>query len=186
MLRATAVIDGPGGPYYSTDYYLGTTVGEAVQAAAATRDFWFQLQNFLSNLMTLRAATVVQLVDEATGNVLDEFPGVYASMAFGSAGEPLPWASQGLISTRSSTYLAGRRVRGRKFVPGCLETMSSAGIPTAATITAIGDAYDHATAIAAGAGGRCIYSLTHGDGVAQTGRTVRPYWAVLRSRRAVS
>lgn len=179
----TAILDDTGGPYYSTDYYLGTTAGEALQAAAATRDFWFQLQNLLTGTMELRSNTVVALVDETTGDQIDEFPGPYAGFAFAGSGDMLPWATQGLISLRTATFLAGRRVRGRKFIPGCLESMSTNGVPTPATISAIETAWDASTPEATGAGGRCVYSTTHHDAAAVTGRVVRPYWAVLRSRR---
>lgn len=184
MLKVTTVLTGvPGAPYYSTDHYNGTTSGEAVQGVSASRQFWFQLEGFLNGAMSAQVQPEVQVIDPATGEITGEFNVPSGPVEFTAGGEPLPWATQGLISLRTATFVGGRRLRGRKFVPGWPETASTDGVPTGPCIAAMEGAYSFLAGVGAGAGGLCVYSPTHHTTGAVVSGTAAGQWSVLRSRR---
>jgi len=185
MLRSTVLLTGvAGAPYYSTLHWGGTTDGEAQAAADAHGHFWNQLQARLRSTMTATVAEEVALVDVATGQILELFPVTGGSVAFSDTGEPLPPSNQALLRLRTGIYVAGRELRGRLNVPGCMEDDSSGGVPSGSLITAVEAAWTFAMTTSGGAaGGPVVYSDTHHVSAPVSFVSMWNQWAVLRSRR---
>lgn len=184
MLRVTTELTGsPGGPYFSTTYYGGTGLAMAQPAADSSRDFWFQLQNFLDSRMSLVPIAEVEEVDPATGLITAVYNVSTTGFTFAGAGEALPTVVQGLLRLRTGVYVGGREVRGRKFIPGILESSTTAGRPSVALLNAINGAWDASVPEAAAAGEHVVYSETHHVDHVVTSRSTWTEFAVLRSRR---
>jgi hypothetical protein len=184
MLRTTATITGyQGAPYWNQLHFGGDTAGEAVAAADAAESLWQQLANFLATPGSVLVSSDVEQIDPATGQIVNVFPASTAAINFVAAGDILPYSTQGLIRLRTGDFVNGRELRGRIFIPGWVETASTAGNPTAPAVGAMNAAAASLLSAGAGAGGLGVYSPTHRVfslvSVAQTWTQ----WAVLRSRR---
>jgi len=184
MMRVTNELTGvPGGPYYSVQHYGGDTSGEAQPAADSSRDFWFQLQNFLDSRMSLSPLSEVEQVDPATGLITAVHTVSTLGFTFAGAGEALPTVTQALLRLRTGDYVNGREVRGRKFIPGVLESSTTAGRPSVALLNAINGAWDASIPEAEAAGEHVVYSETHHEAHFVTSRSTWTEFAILRSRR---
>lgn len=186
MLRTTAVWSaGPGTPFYTTLYFGGDTAGEAAFARSAARDFLLLWMPSVNNGYGGVVLGDVERVDALTGNIVEVFSAADIAFNGASAGEVVPFTTQLLIRWRTGDYVNGREIRGRTFIPGTLETVSSNGAPAGSfvvtsniNITAwLGDADT------VGAGGFIIYSPTHRQPAAVSGGTLWNQFAVLRTRR---
>lgn len=184
MLRVTTVFSGVAGtPYYSSQFFGGSTEGEAVAAAQAVDDFWGALQINIWGVLQANQLPEVAQIDPATGQQIDAFPVDVEETDFTANQEPLPWATQGLIRLRTNTFVGGRRLQGRIFVPGLQEVNSIGGNPDASVLTALGNAANILATNGSTAGGLVVYSRTHQQAAAVTSVSVWNRWAVLRSRR---
>ena len=127
----TQILNGQGGPWLSTMFF-DEAAGTAQQAATAVGTFWGAIDNFLPSGLAWDVENEVVFVDEASGNPTG-LVGVTGPTGTGTIGsEILPTATQVLIRWRTGTYLAGREVRGRTFIPGTTETDAVGGNPSAA------------------------------------------------------
>jgi hypothetical protein len=118
-----------------------------------------------------------------------------AAVNFGGGGDALPHSQQALVQWATNGIVHNRRVRGRTFIPGVLESENSAtGTPTAGIDTPLQTAVD--TLLSTMSGRMRIWSrpLTldppdpnnpnrQGSAWPITGGNVASYWAILRSRR---
>lgn len=184
MLRFTTLMSGhSGGPYYSTFYTGGTTAGEASAGATALRTYWDGVKGYITSGGTITLVPEVDYIDPATGNILDTFPATFAAVAT-TGNAALPKATQFLVRLRSSTFLNGKRVQGRHFIPALANDAQVGGKPNATAVTSIST---HANTLATNlspAGGWVVYSRTNGQAAAITSVTVwATEFAVLRSRR---
>ena len=180
MLRTTTVMTGiAGSPYYSSFHFEGTLQAEADAAAAATRTFWDGVSSSISSLVTINVQDEVEVVDVASGQTTQ----VYQSPTTPVSGVPnteiMPTYSQGLVRWLTGIYVGGRQLRGRTFIPGVVEAVSSGGVPAASYIA---DTLAAANALL-GTSDFGIYSPTHGQFVLGATASVWDQWAVLRSRR---
>ena len=184
MLRVNGVFTGkPGAPYYNQLHFGGSTSLEAVAAANAADDFWNHMANALDTQMTWSSGPEVELVDIATGQVTDSFAITPETVDFTGTGEVLPYATQGLLRLRTNTFINGRRVRGRIFIPGVTEFMNTGGTVILATQTLFQDAGNLLLTSASGAGGLVVYSPTHREAAPVASCAPWDQWAVQRSRR---
>lgn len=184
MLRViTEITGGSGGPQWSTMHFGGTTEGEAAAAALAAAAFWADLQDTLTAAYQFHFDGEVYRVDPATNQILEVFLTAGWDRDGTKAGETLPWATQGLVRWRTGTYVAGRELRGRTFIPGWLESESGGGVPSPAAVAAMNAAGLQFLTSAAPAGGAVVYSPTHGVASAISAAQAWDRWAVLRSRR---
>lgn len=184
MLRVQTVFTGSAGaPYYSADFYGGSTEGEALAATNATQEFWFQLANILDGAMTATIQGEVHQIDPATGLTTQVYQHPDQVIDFSGSGEVLPRATQGLLRYRTGDFVAGRELRGRKFIPGVLESSTTDGRPSAPLLALFTTAWNASRADATAAGGQSVYSLTHK--VAAQISLMQPWseFAILRSRR---
>lgn len=185
MLRTTTRFIGmTGAPYYNQLFFGGSTVGEAQAAADAARLFWGNCANGMSTLLEGQVLPEVVDIDPATGQQIDAFNTTTSIIDGFAAGETLPPANQGLVRFTTSTFVNGRRLRGRVFIPGPTEAMSSGQQPTATYLGYLTDAIDDLITASGPAGDLVIYSRTHlTAGVVTGGTGWGSGWGILRSRR---
>jgi hypothetical protein len=167
--------------------FFGELGGTAQQAADAVRAFWASLASTLGNGVSAQVESDVAHIDENDGSLTGASATTTTAVAFTSSGEPLPFATQGLIRWTTGVVVNGRFLKGKTFVPAFTETNSTGGAPTAATLSSMSTAAQNLMAdanstlvvwhreTAPGAG--------DGEAVFVTGHTEWAKWAVLRSRR---
>lgn len=183
MLEVRTDITGSGvvGEAVWLSHWAGSDGGSAEAARSQVHDYLQALPGITSPNITYTISQEVQVVDEGTGDVTASIATVtsYDPTTGTAGGDQLPLATQGLVHLRTGVYVAGREVRGRIFVPGPVELVSSAGLPTSTYI----DALQTAAELLLGGVGFSVYSRTHHVRQAVSSVSVYPKWAVLRSRR---
>lgn len=183
MLRISATMTGlSGAPYFSTIYTDGTTNVQAQLASDAFIDFWDDIKGYITAGLTIARAPEVQLVDPATGDIQASYA-VTGGTALSTGNAPLPKATQGLLRINTNEYVAGRRLKGRLFIPALANDAQSGGVPSATFKSAVETASGTLGAALSGAGGWAVYSRTHHTVAAVTGGSLWSQFAVLRSRR---
>lgn len=140
ILRVRTVFSGVSGtPWYSNLYFDATTeTGTSVTVATAA--FWTTLKVVISNLITMNVEADVAVIDDVTGDITDLTTGTAASILGTASDEALPRATQGLIRARTGTYVGGREIRGRVFVPGLTQQANDAGRPVGSFVTTLAGA----------------------------------------------
>lgn len=131
----TAITGGQGGPSLSTLHFNVVGGLTAANAVAATATFWTALRTRISNQLTMTVESDVATIDIATGQVTGITATAGAVVTGNDAGDPAPWATQGLIRWRTGIYVGGREIRGRTFIPGVTDTSTPLGVPSAAYLT---------------------------------------------------
>jgi len=106
---------------------------------------------------------------------------VFGTAAGTAAGDPLPQQTQGLINWHTLSFVAGREIRGRTFIPGPSESDSSAGIPTAAYQLILQNAAN--ALVAESTANLFVWSKKLATIAEASSASVAPGWRVLRSRR---
>lgn len=185
MLRTTTVWQGGiGAPYYNQLYFAGVTEGEANAAAAAARQFWGGLSNVIAAGETGLVNAEVEVVDPATGQVTATFQTTTTGMTGSASGESLPPANQGLARLLTNSFVNGRRVRGRVFIPSPTEAQALDGAPATAYVSFVNSALADLLSFGEAAGNLVVYSPTHRISAVVTDTSVwTSAYAVLRSRR---
>lgn len=153
--------------------------GEVAQTAAI--DFWEDLKADIDSDVSITVSGEVEFIDSTTGEITAVADvGDYAT-AGTSSGEMLPPTIQALLRFPTTTYVAGRRLRGRVFVPAMAEGNSDGGVPGSGLMGRVAGA--GATLIANTEAGFVVYSRTHRIYAAPASASCWNKWAVLRSRR---
>jgi len=178
----TQITGGPGGPYLSTLYFNVVGGLTAANANAATGAFWTALKARMTTAMSYATEAEVAEVDIATGQVTG-IVAVTPQTGTGTlAGDMLPSSTQGLIRWRTGTFVNGREVRGRTFIPGPVEVDSAVGVPVAGYLSIVNAA---ASALIADVNSDLmVYSKRNRDAVPALSGSCWSQWAVLRSRRS--
>lgn len=149
----------------------GTTAqGDQIQAVL---DAWAPLAN---NQFTATVQDVADLVEDTTGDKVGEDSISSPPSAVGSAVQGLmPNQTQLVVGLRTSTFILGRRLRGRVFFAGLDRSASVGGEPDEPAVQTIADAMVGI--------GMVVFSPTHLTSDLVT--SARPFseWAVLRRRR---
>jgi hypothetical protein len=134
---------------------------------------------------------IVDEIDEGTGAIVNQVAAsAPAAISFTAAGSFLPLQTQGLVQFQTATFINGRRLRGRLYVPGLTTASNSVGgNVAAATITALG-AFNTAlgTTVVTATNQRVWHrpspvSGTGGLSAVVSTRSVAASFGVLRSRR---
>jgi hypothetical protein len=179
-----------GSPYLSTFHFPGSGGTDAEAAADGARAFWAEI------VASMAAPTSVQVVGEVeefepeTGNLLAVFQSEQAVLVASGSGDPLPWATQGLIRWRTGAFIDGRELRGRTFIPALTEGHSTQGRPTAALITILNTAAGAVNDLLGvwqrprlASEGPPVVEARDGQIVPVASFSVWTQWAQLRSRR---
>lgn len=171
-----------GAPFWTTVRQTAVGVISAEDFAQAFADF---LDRAKSSLATPLVATVlpeVTLIESTTGQLVGTETIVSKVITMTDATEMLPRTTQMLIRWSTGVVIAGRRVRGRMFLPGlCEQSNSDGGAPTTSIVSGFQASVN--TLLTDWGGEAVVYSRTHFSGAAITGASVWNEWAVLRSRR---
>lgn len=200
FLRTQAIVSAPaeGGDSLLTYYWDsagGTPVQVMTEAQARVRAFWENWKPQLPVTCTVFYDPAGDEVEETTGVIVGQFVAAGVASTNGtSAGERLPYMTQGLVRLTTATFRDGRRLAGRQNIPLPAETDSTSGKPNAAYLAALQTAANLlGTTIVTGISQR-VWSRPReaslelparaGLSAAVTARTVSPQWAVLRSRRS--
>lgn len=183
MLRVRTVTSGVAGVPWYTNWYFGTadTQGNADAAVAKVAAFWDAVDGLMDNACTMLTETEVAVVDPATGDLTGVFSTAGDTETGDSAATPLPYANQGMITWNTGIFLAGRRFRGRTFIPGLTsDVLDTDGTFTGGTITGFNAG---STALIASTPVLLVYSRTHHVAHTVTGSLITDKPAILTSRR---
>jgi hypothetical protein len=186
MARVRTVWTGvEGSPYYSNLYFLNVEDSSDAQTVidlvAAYMD---DLSDTWDNNLSAFTEPDVAIIDSVSGEIQQIFTGTGATSVGAVAGDILPASSQLLIRMLTDSYVGGRRIRGRMFVPSQAEANSTVGKPTGALTAGVAVfAEDLRAAAAAAIHGWVVWSRKNGTAPPVTAVSVWDQWAVLRSRR---
>lgn len=128
--RVTTELSGvQGAPYYSTFHFDPLAPGTSPSAClVATQAFWTGLDAFLAPTLIATTNREVAVIDVDTDTQVGmELATGSNTHTFHGSGERLPWATQGLVRWRTSTFVGGRELRGRTFIPAFAETANAGG-----------------------------------------------------------
>lgn len=191
--RQRAVFDNPsgGGKSLFTFYWDsagGTPASIATEAAARVRAFFNSMVTLFPNSGTATVNAFGDEVEETNGQIVGTFVGTPVATVTGTgSGDFLPMQTQGLLRLQTGSFINGRRVAGRIFLPNQLETFNTGGAPLASWVTAVNTA-------AALLGTTVVTPIAQrvwhrpgpagaGLSVVVTGRSASTNWAILKSRR---
>lgn len=180
-------------PWLSTMWWLpGTTGGsnaDATDCLDRFRDMWVVLAAKVATGVTIQNEASVIAVESTTGVLTGAYTGTPGAAVSSTGGSnPLPAQTQGLIRWTTAGVVAGRRVRGRTFVPLPDEADNATNsLPgssytsqlvaaVAALLTAGSTASEPVVWHRPGPAGIGSHHLITGGGARST-------WAVLRTRR---
>ena len=183
MFRVRVNWTGVSSPLVSTFNFLPNTIDLA--GANACGDAVATFMNSVRAAVGIAFSYVVnQQVDVISnaGVKTGQFNGhVFGTAAGTAAGDPLPQQTQGLINWHTLSFVAGREIRGRTFIPGPSESDSSAGIPTAAYQLILQNAAN--ALVAESTANLFVWSKKLATIAEASSASVAPGWRVLRSRR---
>lgn len=194
FLRSRATISTNAGTDTALLTYYWDSTGAAptalaTEAHARVRAFWEAVKGLVPSTSSLTITAEVDEIEETTGQIVGQIVGTLpAAVTFSSALEYLPLQTQALMSLNTGTFIAGRRLKGRQFLPGMTEgSNTSGGNVAAATLTTLGTgATALSTTVVTAMNQRVWHRPQGGTGglsAIVTSRVINPRWAVLKSRR---
>lgn len=107
-----------GSPYLSTHYFQNLADGEAQNCADLVSAFWDDLKTVVDSGNTSLVSNVVQVVQETTGNIIEESIVITAGVTGTNSGTEEWTAKQGVLGFRTTTFIDGKRLYGRTYIPG--------------------------------------------------------------------
>jgi len=125
----TALAGGSGSAQVSTMFFSSAGGETAQDAATAVSKLWLDLSNEIYIGYTMAPETDVFTIDPVTGEPTGIVSVTATARTGGDSTDPLPWMTQGLIRWTTGTFIAGRQVRGRTFIPGATEAWNTGGVP---------------------------------------------------------
>ena len=146
LMRARFVGTGPAAhdALLFQTFYRPSTIGgstsDATDILAKVRVF---LQANISKLysgLTYRAQLNVDVIDDATGDLVNSWSGADPGNVVGTdTSDPLPATTSWIIRWNTATVLRGRFVKGRTFlgIPGEAQSVAPQGLPFPSSVTAM-------------------------------------------------
>lgn len=180
--RVRVLWTGVGGSPAYTNLYVARGTVTASQAVTAVAAYMNSISALVTSSCTLTTEGDVAVIDTATGNIVGVDTGTsVVKPGTGGAGQ-VPSANQVLVRWLTNTYLGGRQVRGRMYLPYFASgAVGTNGQVTGATQTAVNNA---TSAYITGLTGQaCVFSPANGVAVQISGYNVWNQFAVMRSRR---
>lgn len=137
-------------------------------------DAW---ETVASDLFTARLRSVADIFEDTTGQkVGEEAPNGIASRSGTVVGPPVPNQAQVVVRLRTGSFINGRRLQGRIFVPGMSSlSITANGEIDTSTQSTIGGSFPMAN--------QRVFSPTHLTSDAVNNGSVDAEWKVLRRRR---
>lgn len=181
-LVKTTFSGGPSGDWLS-QFHIDRLLGGGVQDSIdIVRDFWNALSGVISSSVTYHIDGAVEIVDPVTGKPTGIDQGTTRTNVFTAPTDSLPWQTQALIYWNTGSWIGGRQVRGRTFIPGMVEMNNNGdGSMGSSLLTTLGTAatvLSNATTCTPG-----IYSRKHTNTYPIVSHTVIGHWSVMRTRR---
>jgi hypothetical protein len=170
-----------GAPYFTALNFIATGQTGADAVGVAVSDFLGSIDNSLSSSLSYSLSSEVTQYNDTTGEpvavfAIDPFTGTC-----GDATEVLPPVDQGLARLLTGSYVGGRQIRGRIFIPGLTQASNDGGRLISTWRTAISDAI--ALMVDQPDASLAVWSPTHGTTTAVQAVSVWENFASLRSRR---
>lgn len=199
LIRVQSVWSGvAGAPYYTNVYCIGPlSTGNGASMHAAWHAFLSNLTSTLTSGLVVNVDPELLEFDETNGIVTGAGVAVASSVNFTGLGDDLPHMTQALVQWSTGGIVHNRRVRGRTFIPGAVESENSpSGDPQATVTNALQTSID--TYLSTMSGRARIWSRPFvqtdpekmlsnpsrpGSAHAILGGAVSARWAILRSRR---
>lgn len=171
-----------GGPGLSTWHFDTTASGYTDQDAVdAVENFFLGAPSLTSNNITFTGQPVIDILDEASGQVTAQNGVSGWSVAGTRTDEELPPTTQGLVEWQTGIYVAGRQIRGKTFMPGItIDHNDPPGVPGATYKSGLAA---NALSVITASVGFGIYSRKNGQIALVTSLFIWNQWAVLRGRR---
>lgn len=183
ILRVRTVLTQTAGNPMLSTHYIGGEEADAQDAADAVLAFWSDLQSIMSSGCTLEVLAEVDQFDDATGDLIGVFPTTPADVFQGEAtGDPLPFATQGVIHLNTAVIHSGRRVSGRLYIPALTEAGNDDGVPNTSIHEALQTAANNL--ITATSSLWCVYSRKFHLSASVTSGSPWSQFGSLRSRRS--
>nr|CRY97439.1 hypothetical protein [uncultured prokaryote] len=183
MLRVRSVMTGlAGSPFYSNLYFAGELDTEAETAADGVHDIWDGVHESIKAGLTIEVDPFVAIVDQVTGEVtgghLVDPPDPVVCIA---AADVLPMMTQLQVNLNTATYIGGRNVKGRCYIPALTEAVNDTnGRPSIGIRGGVEDLFD---GVIAGGAQLVVWSRKNGTQAYVSSNTCSTQWASLRSRR---
>jgi hypothetical protein len=194
-MRTAAIIGGSAfpSPGFTSLWWAPGTVGgstaDATDCLARFRTLWEGVKAIMSTTVTIDYDPICIAVEATTGALTGAFAGTDPLSSTGAdSGDALPRQTQALLRLATSSVVGGRRLRGRLFIPGMVETSNtSTGQVVGTTVSTLTTAGSTILAAGATASAPVIWHRPEagagGVSALITGVSCATTWSVLRSRR---
>lgn len=144
--RTTFSDSAGGGIKYNNLYFSATDPADALACKEQVVDFWAGCQVFMHSGVSWALDPLVPVIESTTGDTLNVYDVGAAAGTGTAAGEPLPPSNQVLVRLGTNGIVNNRRVQGKIYIPGLVESINENGRVSTATITALtallGNAFD--------------------------------------------
>lgn len=183
LYRVRIVATGPVGSPWINTWFFNESSGSAQDAVNATGLFYTHLSaGAFRDDMTWATEPDVSLINDDTGEIIGVDSTSPYSLVGTSVTDAVPTVAQVLLRLRTGTFINGRELRGRLFIPGITETRNDAiGDVDSVLVAAVNDAADEVIDDANSEWR--VYSRTHSTSRAVAVGSCWSKWAVMRSRR---
>lgn len=174
---------GVAGSPYATVIHIEPTIGSTPQQCAdAWLDFLTAIDGAVSDDVTYTLLNEVTVIESTTGELVDVASITGGTVDGLNTNQILPRTTQMLVQWQTGAVVAGRRRRGRTFLPCFTEDQNiDPGVPSGTIVAGVAAA---ANAFVDACGGAfVIYSTAHRSFSPVTAASVWSEWASLRSRR---
>lgn len=184
LRRVRSVATGVAGTPWYTNLYFTWVTGTTQAHIDVVRDWWTNLAGSLDNSVLWTVEGDCSLVDDTTGQVTGIESATARTVNGTSATAALPPATQILLNTFTSTFVGGRQLRGKIYVPGLVASTSDAnGAPVAATKTLVLAQGNLLISASSTPGPLRVWSKKNGMSAVVNAVSTPSKFAVLRSRR---
>lgn len=183
MLRVRSLFTGvAGSPFYSNLFFAGTLSTEAQDAVDGVRAMWARYEIIFRTPMQISVEEFVPSIDPATGNVTGGFvTDPDEPLQCTNTGEALPPATQAVANLLTNTYIGGRRLRGKCFLPGwTVGSNTATGLMESDARQYVQDGFND---LIASGPDLLVWSRKNGQTAPVAAVTVPSQWGILRSRR---
>lgn len=139
MLRVRTQIGGPlvVGGGLATHYFDPVGSADAQSAVEKVETFWEDLEDVIQVNVTFLVEPEVVVIDPADGSLQDIIP-VSTTPLTGAGTDPsVARATQGLLRLTATGIVNNRRIQGRTFIPGVMQTALQGGGPNASYVSAL-------------------------------------------------
>lgn len=124
LRRVRTVFTGVAGTPWYSNLYFDAGVGSPDIEIDLVRDFWTTLNTAWGTGITATIEGDVARIESTTGQVVGIDSGTALTVAGAGTGTKLPPATQGVLHLFTSSFVGGRQLRGKVFIPGLIQSIS--------------------------------------------------------------